>query len=57
MGRTARHGAWLGLLSRERSAARRPCTVMLPIGLEMDFGTVRRVRRAGVGTVRIVSPS
>jgi len=30
---------------------------MVPMGFEMVFGTVRRVRRAAVGTVSRVSPA
>ena len=41
-------------VSRARSAARRPWTVMGPRGREMDFGTVKAVRREDRGTLRIV---
>lgn len=37
--------------------AKRPWTVILPMDLESDFGTVRTVRRAVVGTLRSVSPA
>ena len=57
LGKTARHAARVELVSRARSAARRPWTVIVPMGLTMVFGTVRSVRRADVGTVRIVSPA
>jgi hypothetical protein len=57
LGKTALHGARVSDVSKASSAARRPWTVILPIGLEIDFGTVRRVRRAVVGTFRRVSPA
>jgi hypothetical protein len=41
-------------VSRARSAARRPWTVMGPKGREIDFGTVKAVRRVDRGTLRIV---
>jgi hypothetical protein len=41
-------------VSRARSAAKRPWTVMEPRGREMDFGTVKAVRRVDRGTLRIV---
>ena len=56
VGRTARQAERVGDVSRKMEAARRPWTVMVPMGAEMDFGTVKRVRRAEVGTVRMISP-
>jgi hypothetical protein len=44
-------------VSRESSAARSPCTVMAPILLEIDFGTVCTVLRAAIGTFTNVSPA
>lgn len=37
---TFRHGSRIGEVSRATSAARRPWTVMDPMGSEMLFGTV-----------------
>ena len=54
VGRTARQGARMVEVSRARSAARRPWTVMGSRGREMDFGTVKAVRREDRGTLRIV---
>jgi len=56
-GRTAVQGARVEDVSRERSAARRPWTVMLPRGLETDLETVSGVRRALVGTVMRILPA
>ena len=55
LGRTDLQQALLSELSRANSAAKTPWTLILPMGLEIDFGTVRIVRRAVVGTVRSVS--
>lgn len=57
VGKTACQSANLGLVSSESSAARRPWTVMGPIALEMDFGTVCTVLRAEMGTFNNVSPA
>lgn len=56
-GRTFCHGNLVSLVSRDRSAARRPWTVILPRGSEMVRGTVRGVRRALVGTVKRTLPA
>jgi hypothetical protein len=51
VGRTAFHGEMLGLGERQRSAARRPWTVMGLRAEDREAGTVSTVRRADFGTV------
>ena len=57
VGRTARHGARISDVSIASSAARRPWTVIVPMGLDMLLGTVWTVRRAETGTVNNMSPA
>ena len=57
VGRTARHGARTSYVSMASSAARRPLTEMVPMGLEMLFGTVWTVRRVDMGAISTVSPA
>ena len=57
VGRTARHKARTSDVSMASSAARRPWTVIVPMGLEMLLGTVWTVWRAVMGMVNNVSPA
>jgi hypothetical protein len=56
VGRIARHGARTSEVSMQSSAAKRPLTLMAPMGLEILLGTVWTVRRTEVGAVSISSP-
>ena len=57
VGRTARHRARPSDVSMASWAARRPWTVVVPMGLEMLLGTVWTVWRAVMGMVNNVSPA
>lgn len=57
VGRTALHRARTSDVSVASSAAKRPLTEIVPMGLEILLGTVRAVRRTEVGADKISSPS